>query len=163
MFASNFVHRKFWRNELVRLKYHNPAVPMTIDRNVQQTEPATLSIHFAPGGSQQTSTSATSSPAAVSSTTSTSTPSDAVSTVRVEAIDVTGKHSNEILSAIITATKAYPIEPTAEDQLLIEDLAEQEKRNSQVRALHAEVRARALREKEMLAQARGDVAARAAE
>ncbi|KAH0414018.1 hypothetical protein KCU90_g16126, partial [Aureobasidium melanogenum] len=31
--------RKFWRHELVRLKFHNPAIPMTLDRTAAQTDP----------------------------------------------------------------------------------------------------------------------------
>ncbi|KAF2766038.1 hypothetical protein EJ03DRAFT_354280 [Teratosphaeria nubilosa] len=46
--------RKFWRHELVRLQYHNPSIPMTVDRSASSTDPATLSIHFAPDDRVQT-------------------------------------------------------------------------------------------------------------
>jgi len=39
--------RKFWHTYLPRLKYHNPAVPMTVERTDDQEGPATLSVHFA--------------------------------------------------------------------------------------------------------------------
>lgn len=151
------IGRKLWRNELIRLKYHNPAVPITIDRTAQQDDQAVLSIHFTEHDAPQTSASETSSPAPIDSTTSTSTPSDAAATTRVETIDMTGKMNDEILAALISATKATVLDTSAADQSLLLDLRAQETRNAAARALSAEVRRKAKREAEALRRARVDV------
>jgi len=150
----------FWRHELVRLKYHNPAIPMTIDRTALQTEKALLSVHYAnPDATGQSSSSPTSAPAARDSTTSTTTPSEAPSTERVETLDMTHSDNAQILEAFVRLTKAYPVEPTAEEREELAGLEEQRVRSAAASKLSAEVRARQKREKELLEQARGDVAA----
>jgi len=149
----------FWRHELVRLKYHNPAVPMTIDRTASQTEKALLSVHYTAPDAAQSSTSATSAPAPRDSTTKNSTPSEADSTERVETIDMTHSNNTQILEAFVRLTKAYPVEPTAEENEELASLEEQRLRSAAASKLSAEVRARQKREKELLEQARGDMAA----
>jgi large subunit ribosomal protein MRP49 len=155
----NMPDRMFWRHELVRLKYHNPAVPMTIDRTAAQTEKALLSVHYTNPDAVQSSSSATSAPAARDSTTKNSTPSEADSTERVETIDMTNFNNTQILDAFVRLTKAYPVEPTAEENEELAVLEEQRLRSAAASKLSAEVRARQKREKELLEQARGDMAA----
>ncbi|KAK4507144.1 hypothetical protein PRZ48_000878 [Zasmidium cellare] len=142
--------RKFWRHELVRLKYHNPAVSMTVDRDIEQTDPATMSVHFAPENADQTSGSATASSA----------PSQ--QTERVETINMKNYTNSEILDALVQLTKAYPVEPTPEEQEELAKLEEQRRKSEKDSKLSQEVRARVKREKELLEQARGDVASQAA-
>lgn len=154
--------RKFWRQELVRLKYHNPAVPMTIDRTVDNSEPATMSIHFAPADAPQTSSSATSSPAPTSSTTHASPASDHAPTEKVQTVDMTHRTNSEILQELIKLTKAYIIEPTAEDTEELRSLEEQRLRSARDSKESQEVRAKQRREQEILQQARGDIAGAAA-
>lgn len=151
-------NRKFWRNELIRLKYHNPAVPMSVDNKAPQEENAIMSIHFAPEGSKQTSNSATSSAAAVDSTTSSSSPSDAASTTRVETLNMTNYTNAEILEAFITLTKATPIEPDPEDLQELAEVEAERRRHNQEAARGAEIRQRKKREQELLEQARGMIA-----
>ncbi|KAK2757671.1 hypothetical protein FQN54_004640 [Arachnomyces sp. PD_36] len=38
--------RKFWRICLPRLKYHNPAVPMTVKQTKEPADPAVMSIYY---------------------------------------------------------------------------------------------------------------------
>jgi large subunit ribosomal protein MRP49 len=149
----------FWRHELVRLKFHNPAIPMSIDRTALQTDPALLSVHYTNPDAVQSSSSATSAPAARDSTTKNTTPSEAASTERVETINMTHSNNTEILEAFVRLTKAYPIEPTAEEKEELASLEEQRIRSAAASKLSAEVRARQKREKELLEQARGDMAA----
>ncbi|KAF2724028.1 hypothetical protein K431DRAFT_241630 [Polychaeton citri CBS 116435] len=151
--------RHFWREELVRLKYHNPAVSMTVARHQQPEGPATLSVHYASPDAAQTSSSATSSPASTASTAAGSTPSSANPTEKVETIDMKFKPNSEILTELVRLTKAYPVEPTPEDREQIQALEEQKKRSERDSKLSQEVRARKKREQEMLEQARGEIAA----
>ena len=149
----------FWRHELVRLKFHNPAIPMSVDRTAAQTDPALLSVHYTNPDAVQSSSSATSAPATRDSTTKNTTPSDASSTERVETINMTHSNNTEILEAFVRLTKAYPVEPTAAEKEELESLEEQRLRSAAASKLSAEVRARQQREKELLQQARGDIAA----
>jgi large subunit ribosomal protein MRP49 len=149
----------FWRHELVRLKFHNPAIPMSIDRTALQTDPALLSVHYTNPDAVQSSSSATSAPASRDSTTKNTTPSEAASTERVETINMTHSNNTEILEAFVRLTKAYPIEPTAEEKEELASLEEQRIRSAAASKLSAEVRARQKRETELLEQARGDMAA----
>ncbi|KAF2214627.1 hypothetical protein CERZMDRAFT_36614 [Cercospora zeae-maydis SCOH1-5] len=124
--------RKFWRHELVRLKYHNPSVPMTVDRTALQDEQAVMSIHRQPEGEE---------------------------VERVETINMKNYHSSEILDALIRLTNARQVEPTEEDLEQLAKLEEQRQRSLRDSKLSQEVRARVKREKELLKQARGDIAA----
>ncbi|KAF2173303.1 hypothetical protein M409DRAFT_62844 [Zasmidium cellare ATCC 36951] len=142
--------RRFWRQELIRLKYHNPAVAMTVDRDIEQTDPATMSVHFAPEDASQTSGSATASSA------------PSTQTERVETINMKNYTNSEILDALVQLTKAYPVEPTPEEREELAKLEEQRRKSEKDSKLSQEVRARVKREKELLEQARGDVATQAA-
>ena len=153
--------RKFWREELVRLKYHNPAVAMTVERpftTPSVDEEATMSIHFASQSAKQTLSSATSSPAATDSTTASTTPSDQEPTDRIETINMKNRTNSEILQELMRITKAYPVEPTVEEQDEMRSLEEQSVRSQRDSKMSQEVRARVKREKELLEQARGDLA-----
>ncbi|EME49827.1 hypothetical protein DOTSEDRAFT_121058 [Dothistroma septosporum NZE10] len=136
--------RKFWRHELVRLKYHNPAVPMTIDRNTLQDDPAVMSVHFGEADVAPLQSSESSSDE------------------RIETINMKNFTNSEILDALVRLTKAQPVEPTAEEQEELAKLEEQRRRSERDSKLSQEVRARVKREKELLEQARGDLAAQAA-
>ncbi|QIW97277.1 hypothetical protein AMS68_002795 [Peltaster fructicola] len=148
--------RKFWRNELIRLKYHNPAVPMSVDNKAPQEEKAIMSIHFTAADAKQSSDSPTSSPAAIDSTTQNSTPSDAASTERVETIDMTGYTNTEILDALVKLTKATVVEPTPEDIAEAQMLEEDRIRSAREAKIGLAIRTRQKREKQLLEQARGD-------
>ena len=133
---------------------------MTVTRSTTSTdEPAIMSIHFAPKDSPQTSDSLTSSSAPTNSSTS---QADAASTDRVETINMTHTTNSEILDAVVRLTKAYPVEPTVEERAELRSLEEQSVRSKRDSKRSLEVREARRREKELLEQARGDIAAQAA-
>ncbi|KAI6910687.1 hypothetical protein KC318_g541, partial [Hortaea werneckii] len=68
----------------------------------------------------------------------------------------------EILQDVIRMTKAFPVEPTPEEQEEMRLLEEQRVRSLRDSKLSQEVRARQKREQELLQQARGDVASQTA-
>lgn len=141
--------RQFCRHELIRLKYHNPAVSMTVDRSAAQEDPAVLSVHFAPAEAAQSSESATSEP--------TPTPTE-----RVQTIDMKHRTNSDILEQLQMLTKGTPVEATAEDREEMQMLEEHRVKSARDSKLSQEVRARQKREKELLEQARGDVASQPA-
>ncbi|TKA83411.1 hypothetical protein B0A55_00343 [Friedmanniomyces simplex] len=150
--------RKFWHHELIRLKYHNPAVFMTIDRNARAEDPAVMSVHFTLPNPTPSSDSAASNPASLDSTTAT----DASLTERVSTIDMKHRTSSEILDELVRMTKAQAVEATAAEREELRLLEEQRVRSVRDSAKSAEVKARVKREKQLLEQARGDMAAQAA-
>ncbi|KAK3669597.1 hypothetical protein LTR78_010535 [Recurvomyces mirabilis] len=133
--------RKFMQYELIRLKYHNPAVSMTVDRTALAEDAAVMSVHFTQPAEDGT---------------------DAQLTDRVQTIDMKLRNNSEILEQLVQLTKAQPVEPTAEEIEELKDLEEQRVKGARDSARSAEVRARVKREKELLEQARGDMAAQVA-
>ncbi|KAL1305212.1 hypothetical protein AAFC00_002130 [Neodothiora populina] len=154
--------RKFWRHELVRLKFHNPAIPMTIDRTCAPSDPAIMTIHYAPTDAIQTSSSPTSSPAPSSSTSGDTAASDYTPTTRSESILMTNKSSAEIWREVARVTRAVQVEATPEEKETLEKLQEQRLKSERDSALSREVREAKKREQDLLAQARGDMSAAAA-
>ena len=128
---------------------------MTVDReNVKADDRPIMSIHFTATDAKQTSDSATSGAAPTDSTTSTSTPSEHDPVERVETIDMKGLNNSEILQKLVSMTKAYPVEPTAQDREEMQILADQEERGRKDAQLDREVKAKKAKEAELLQQAR---------
>lgn len=125
---------------------------MTVNREVEQTGPATLSIHFT---AVPRSASAIASAASSSSSDPSTTPSDHNPSKRVETIDMKHKHESEILSKLLEMTKAKPYEISEEEQIELEE-AESFTRNSQ-RDREAQARLNEVKwqEQALLDQARG--------
>ena len=101
-----FVKRKFWHNELIRLKYHNPTVQMNVDRTAAAEDSATMSVHFAAGSRESSTASPTSSSPSGSSRRATE---------HVQSIEMKDRTSSEILRELVLITRARPYNPTDED------------------------------------------------
>lgn len=140
-----------------RLKYHNPAIPMTVNRTTNQDGPAVMTIHFTePTGVDKILP-------AVPSTTSTQSSSilvsDTASPERIETINMKHRHESEILSQLLSITKAVPIEPTEKELEQIRDLEEQRLLSEQDSRRSQIVNENRRRKEAILAQARGEIAA----
>lgn len=137
--------RKFWQEILPRLKFHNPAIPMIVNRRPGPEGGAIMSVYFqnaaAAAAAAAPSPSSSSSPtqsaeadANAPSDSSASAPSDPVVRVqppssaidtskavapasdeRVVQIDMQHKHSDDILQLFLAETKAIPVQPTPEE------------------------------------------------
>ncbi|KAI5197197.1 hypothetical protein E4T42_06769 [Aureobasidium subglaciale] len=145
--------KKFWRHELVRLKYHNPAIPMTIDRTALQTDPALMTIFFA-----DPEASPTSGAAPTTSTSGDKEPSNYSPSTKTETIDMTGRTPEHILTDFMKITSARQVEATQEELESLRSLEEQRVRSERDSKLSLEVREKKKREESLLAQARGDLA-----
>lgn len=135
---------------------------MTVDRTAVSTDPATMTIFFAPKDASQTSGSPTGSPAPTSSTSGDKAPSNYTPAERIETITMTMRTASEILADFVRVTKATQVEPTQQELEEIQMLEEQRIRGEKDSKLSLEVRQRKKREEAILAQARGDIAANAA-
>ncbi|KAL8753950.1 MAG: hypothetical protein Q9199_004691 [Rusavskia elegans] len=153
---GHFGARKVWRNYLPRLKYHNPAISMSVNRTQNQTGPATLTVFFA---SPSDLASNTSSPAPSSSTTQDTPTSGHAPFERTVTIEMKHRHESEILSELLNLTKASPVEPSREEEAELEKLAEEERQGGLDRARNAAYTEQKRQEKALLDQARGAVGA----
>ena len=143
-------YRKFWRECLPRLKFHNPAVPMTVQRTTKQSGPATLTIFFADSPSPD----AAQSPAPRQSTSPQGTASDHKPFSRTHLVNMKRKHQPEILREVLIATQAREVQATEEETAQMRELEDQRQRSQADASLQQEVRARRKREKQLLDQAR---------
>ncbi|KAL9590274.1 MAG: hypothetical protein Q9203_000947, partial [Teloschistes exilis] len=154
---GHFGARKVWRNYLPRLKYHNPAVSMTVNRSQDQAGPATLTIFYA--SPHDSSTSSPSSAAPSSSTTSITSTSDHTPFERAETISMKHRHESQILSDLLNLTKATPIVASPEEEAELQALADERKRSEADRARNAAYTEQKRQEKALLDQARGAIGA----
>ncbi|KAH9220959.1 50S ribosomal protein-like protein Mrp49 [Leptodontidium sp. 2 PMI_412] len=129
--------RKFWRNCLPRLKYHNPAIPMTVNRTNDQSGPALLTIHFT-------------NPSAAA------TKAGSAATERTEVINMKHRPESEILDQLLAITRARVVKPTAEESRQIQEIEDQNARSERDSVMMAEVNAKRKREEAIMIQARGD-------
>lgn len=150
---GHFGARKVWRNCLPRLKYHNPAISMTVHRTPDQKGPATLTVFFAP---PPRSSTAPASPASSSTDPSTA-PSESTRAERIETIDMKNKHESEILSRLLELTRGMPYEATPDELAELRDANEEEKRSERDREAQARLNEVKRQEKALLEMARGGV------
>ena len=136
---GHFGPRKFWKLYLPRLKYHNPAVSMTVNRNTDQQGPATLTIFFA-------------------SPVDSVSPADSSVNERTEVLDMKHKHESEILSQLMKITGAEQVAPTEEEELELRQIEEENAKSEKTRRMMAAVVEERRREAELLAQAKASVA-----
>ncbi|MCJ1226639.1 hypothetical protein MMC12_003292 [Toensbergia leucococca] len=148
---GHFGARKFWHSYLGRLKYHNPAVSMTLNRTNDQSGPAILTVFFAPPAAPMAS------PAPPLSTSITISPSQQMPFDRTESIDMKHKHESEILSRLMSITNASPVLPTPEEEVEMLQMEDDRKTSEQDALTMAQVYQKMKREKALLLQARGDV------
>ncbi|KAI9741330.1 MAG: hypothetical protein M1834_003047 [Cirrosporium novae-zelandiae] len=146
--------RKFWRLYLPRLKYYNPAIPMTISRNGNQTGPAVMEVVFKSmqeGISKEKKAKEEASDA-IDPGALPLEPGD-----RVERINMKGRNAEEILSDLLQVTKATEVEPSEEDKRDAQRLEEQRQLSEKEKKLSLELRLRKQRELEILDIAKGNL------
>lgn len=143
------------KENLPRLKFWNPAVPMIVNRTEKQEGPATLTLYFRADGKPNPRET----PQPPSSTTGASKAPAPVAGEEAVTIDVKGIHSNEILSKFIEKTLAVPVEPTNAEREEAEEIAELRRRGEIDRVENAKELAAKKREKARLALAMSEAAA----
>lgn len=130
---------------------------MTVDRFDDTTAPATLSIFFAPIANASAH-SATASPAPTTSTSGDKTSSEHTPWEKVEAVDMKHRRSEEILERLLEITKAQRVFADADEQAEMTRLEEQRQRSEQVREQMMAHNEKVRQERELLEQARGELA-----
>lgn len=132
--------RRFFRHILPRIKYRNPALPITVDRSAAQSDPAILNVVF------KDDSASTSAPAPA-----------AEGGDRVVTIQMKHKSESEILRQLYEVTGAKEVEPTDVEQEELRQLTERKERSRKDSERMFGVNRQRKREAEMLAAARGEV------
>lgn len=147
-------NRKFWRQYLPRLKYHNPAVPMILNRHDDNAAPPVMTIYMraSAGSSSGAPAAETSQPA--SSRTGLSKAQPPGADEKVVTIDMRNRHSSDILEFFLAETRARALQPTSAEIAEIQSLEAIKTQGGvdreRVRALRAEKK----KEEDMLKRAR---------
>ena len=145
--------RKFWTNDLPRIKYHNPSIPMTVTRTTDQTTPATLTLSFG-----RTTASSIVRDRNISFAMTPSAPIQGqVGIGRKEVIDVTNLHDTEILARLTRLTNATVVLPTSEEEEQLQRLEVEKTKSRQDALVNTEYLERKRREKTFLDQVKGEV------
>lgn len=160
--------RKFWQENLPRLKYHNPEVPMIVNRTHEQTGPATLSIYMSGDAPQPTAQiegpTGTAPKRAVATTDAWRTiASSNTGSARapppaegetVVTINMKNVRSTDILKQFLEKTGATEVEPTPEDLEEMARLQELQERAVYDKEVQKRYREKIQSEKRLLERAR---------
>lgn len=148
-------YRKFWQNMLRRLKYHNPAVPMIVNRKATNEGAAMMHIYFSKGAPIDPATL----PQNPSSAMDGSKAPEPTENERVVKLDIKDKRSEEILERFIAEAEATPVTPTEEELREMEEVEKLRVKAEKDRVANAKIREEAKKQKAMLDKARAEVAA----
>ncbi|KAL4952632.1 CI-B8 domain-containing protein [Aspergillus filifer] len=143
--------RHFWRNCLTRLKYHNPALPITVKQITNQEAPASLTVYFAERLSNAASVNAASTPDEHAPK-----PSE---TEKTAVVDVRNLTYTDIWNKFKNMTGAQSISATIEEQAQLKKLDALARKSVKDRARVAAMRQAKLDHEEMLRKAKGEVEA----
>lgn len=148
-------NRKFWRQYLPRLKYHNPAVPMILNRHDDNAAPPVMTIYMrASAGSSSSAAPAAETSQPASSRTGLSKAQPPGADEKVVTIDMRNRHSSDILEFFLAETRARALQPTSAEIAEIQSLEAIKTQGGvdreRVRALRAEKK----KEEDMLKRAR---------
>ncbi|KAL7795230.1 mitochondrial ribosomal protein L51 [Trichoderma ceciliae] len=145
--------KKFWKEYLPRLKYHNPSIPMIVNRHDQNESPPTMTIYLRkPASSAEASSEPVAQPS--SSRTNLSKAQPPTADERIVHIDMTNKHSSHILEFFLAETRAVPLQPTNEEIVEMQSLATLRKNAEVDRERVRQIRLEKKRDEDMLKRAR---------
>ncbi|KAF5696517.1 ribosomal MRP49 [Fusarium mundagurra] len=156
-FATSFKNghmgaKKFWRENLPRLKYHNPSVPMIVNRHSRNNKKPTISIYLRKPDASTPAPATRSQPSSSRNNMSKATPPDVDE--KIITVDMTEKHSSHILEYVLAETRAVPIKPTKEEIRELQELDAMARQAELDRARMRSLREEKKREEDMLKRAR---------
>ncbi|KAF4450977.1 hypothetical protein F53441_5968 [Fusarium austroafricanum] len=156
-FATSFKNghmgaKKFWLENLPRLKYHNPSVPMIVNRHNRNNKKPILSVYLRKPDTSTPAPTARSQPASSRNNLSKATPPDADE--KIITVDMHEKHSSHILEYVLAETRAVPIKPTKEEIRELQELDAMARQAEVDRARVRSLREEKKREEDMLKRAR---------
>ncbi|PWY88448.1 50S ribosomal protein Mrp49 [Aspergillus heteromorphus CBS 117.55] len=141
--------RHFWRKCLPRLKFHNPAIPMTVRQTTEQEIPASLTIYF----SERTSDAASLLAAKITDKHAPK-PLDTEQSAILELKDL---DFQAIWNKVAKVTGAQEVPPTAADLAQRARHQEMDAKSITDRARVAEIRQQRADRERMLKEAKGEI------
>ncbi|KAL1881101.1 hypothetical protein VTK73DRAFT_4778 [Phialemonium thermophilum] len=150
--------RKFWRENLPRLKFWNPAIPMIVNRTKEQQGAATMTLYFRTDDRASTAPD-TPIPQLNSATDGSSPAPEPQPGEQTIVIDMKERHSSSILDEFLEKTGAVPVMPTPQENADLQAIEEMKKRSEIDREKKRVLREAQKREKAFLAEARSEAAA----
>jgi large subunit ribosomal protein MRP49 len=138
---------------LPRIKYRNPAVPISISRHNDPDGPSLLHIYTRQQPQAQPSSHSTSVPTPNPSTTLVPDTSPPTHTLNIRDMQ-----ESEILDALVKTIQVEEIQPTEQELVEMREIAEQKERSEKDRVEVREKLLKERREQELLRLARGEVA-----
>ncbi|KAF7551963.1 hypothetical protein G7046_g7567 [Stylonectria norvegica] len=142
--------RKFWKENLPRLKYHNPSIPMIVNRHTKNDRPPTMSVYLRKP--DVAAPEARSQPASSRDNMSRAAPPSADE--RIVNIDMKDKHSGHILEYFLAETRAVVLHPTKDEIRELQELDALRKEAEVSRERMKRLREEKKREEDMLKRAR---------
>jgi large subunit ribosomal protein MRP49 len=145
--------RKFWKDILPRLKYHNPQLPMVVNRHSDNERKPTMTIYVR----DKSADASAGAPAPIQPASSWNDLSKAqppAAGERVITIDMKDRHSSQILEYLIAETRAVPLKPTPEQVEEMQSLEQLSQQSKTDRARVLSDRMEKKREEDMLKRAR---------
>ncbi|CRK23715.1 hypothetical protein VD0002_g6269 [Verticillium dahliae] len=147
--------RRFWRDMLPRLKFHNPSIPMIVNRKDSNEGPALLSIYLSDAAAAGAEPAVRIQPPSSGIDTSKAAPPAADE--RVVKIDMKNQRSEEILARFLAETGAQPVLPTPEEQAEMKEVEEMERQGAVDRKKQKATIDERNRERDLLKKARESV------
>ncbi|KAK0639336.1 CI-B8 domain-containing protein [Cercophora newfieldiana] len=147
--------RKFWQENLPRLKFWNPQVPMIVNRCDDTERPATLTLYFRDDGAPA-KIEGTQLSSAADGTSTAPAPSQGERTV---VLDIKGLHSEKILEEFMAKTSATNVQLTPQEEMELRELEDLRKRGEIDRKVTKKMIDEKKREKARLALAMSEAAA----
>ncbi|KAL2828977.1 CI-B8 domain-containing protein [Aspergillus cavernicola] len=149
IYGGHLGARHFWRNCLPRLKYHNPAIPISVQQTKDQEGPAALTIYFA-----EKISNAASLTAAQATDKLAPKPSE---TEKTATVDLKNLDYKDIWTSVKMITGAQEVPATAEEEKQLQEVEQLRQRSIQDRARVAGIRQAKKDQERMLQEARGEV------
>lgn len=143
--------RKFWKDVLPRLKYHNPQIPMIVNRHNENGRNPVMTIYVRQPGDAPAAPAMVQPPSSWSDLSKAQPPA---ANERTITIDMKDRHSSEILEFLIAETRAVPLKPTPEEVEEMQSLEKLREKSKQDQARVLSDRMEKKREEDMLKRAR---------
>lgn len=147
---AHTLNRKFWQENLPRIKYHNPSLPVIVNRHSEQAQHPLLTIYVRKPDT--TAPATRSQPASSRDNLSKATQPDADE--RIIQFDMKDKHSNNILEYFLAETRAVVLQPTPDEIKELQEIEALRKQAEVDRERVKKLREEKKREEDMLKRAR---------
>lgn len=157
--------RKFFRENLPRLKYWNPATPVIVNRHTDNAIPPTMTIYLREEDSHARYDDSAAGPDnAKTSTLSSAWDGSAKAPLPAEdertvTIEMRNQHSSVILKEFMEKTRAVPVMPTPQEQSELDEMEDLRQRGEVDRERLRKLREAQKREEALMSQARSEAAA----